>query len=467
MLELTAVSAVAAMRSGEMKSEDYARALLDQARRLERLNAFIAIDREAVLESARNADVMRASGATLGLLHGLPIPVKDSVNTQALPTSNGTRSLRNFRPRRDAAVLRPLFAHGAILMGKTNLHELSYGWTSNNRLYGPVRNPYAEDCTPGGSSGGSGAAVAARMAPIAIAEDTLGSIRVPATMCGIAGFRPSHGRYPNDGIMPLADGKFDQVGPLARTVSDLVLFDAGVTGDAQPVRAMPLKGTRIGVSPEYFLNGLDPEVERITLDALRKLREAGATLVWGEITDIAKSASDCVSTILNHETRSSISKFLQEEEVGLSFDAVFRQASEEIQGFMMKDAFPPGRPSQDQYQAALRRREELRDAIRQYFERLDIVALAFPPILIPPPKIVEASEIDAQGEHSRFAIAMSRNVGFGSCLSMASLVLPAGLTSSGLPVGIEFDALKGNDRQLLAVGLSLEVALGSIKRPAL
>jgi len=360
-----------------------------------------------------------------------------------------------------------LFAHGAILMGKTNLHELSYGWTSNNRLYGPVRNPYAEDCTPGGSSGGSGAAVAARMAPIAIAEDTLGSIRVPATMCGIAGFRPSHGRYPNDGIMPLADGKFDQVGPLARTVSDLVLFDAGVTGDAQPVRAMPLKGTRIGVSPEYFLNGLDPEVERITLDALRKLREAGATLVWGEITDIAKSASDCVSTILNHETRSSISKFLQEEEVGLSFDAVFRQASEEIQGFMMKDAFPPGRPSQDQYQAALRRREELRDAIRQYFERLDIVALAFPPILIPPPKIVEASEIDAQGEHSRFAIAMSRNVGFGSCLSMASLVLPAGLTSSGLPVGIEFDALKGNDRQLLAVGLSLEVALGSIKRPAL
>ncbi len=125
--DLTAVAAVTAMRRGEIKAEDYARALLDRAQALETLNAFRTLDRDMVLEAARAADQARASGAALGLLHGLPIPVKDSVNTKALPTSNGTRALRDFRAKDDAAVLKPLFAQGAILMGKTNIHELSYG----------------------------------------------------------------------------------------------------------------------------------------------------------------------------------------------------------------------------------------------------------------------------------------------------------------------------------------------------
>ena len=181
MIELSATAAVEAMRNGDIKAEDYARALLDKARDLDSLNAFRILNREMVLEAARAADKARASGAALGMLHGLPIPVKDSVNTKDLPTSNGTYALRDFKPKDDAAVLKPLFAQGAILMGKTNLHELSYGWTSNNGIFGPVRNPYNRERVPGGSSGGSAAAVAARIAPLAIAEDTLGSIRVPAS----------------------------------------------------------------------------------------------------------------------------------------------------------------------------------------------------------------------------------------------------------------------------------------------
>ena len=161
LVELSATAAVAAIRNGDIKAENYARALLDRAQQLASLNAFRILDREMVLEAARNADKRRASGAQLGVLHGLPIPVKDSVNTKALPTSNGTRALANFRPKDDAAVLKPLFAQGAILMGKTNLHELSFGWTSNNAIFGPVRNPYDPSRVPGGSSGGSAAAVAA------------------------------------------------------------------------------------------------------------------------------------------------------------------------------------------------------------------------------------------------------------------------------------------------------------------
>ena len=143
MSELSATAAVEAMRKGDMRAEDYARALLDRAQQLASLNAFRTLNREMVLEAARAADKARAAGATLGMLHGLPIPVKDSVNTKDLPTSNGTRALRDFKAKDDAAVLKPLFAQGAILMGKTNLHELSYGWTSNNATFGPAVRPGA------------------------------------------------------------------------------------------------------------------------------------------------------------------------------------------------------------------------------------------------------------------------------------------------------------------------------------
>jgi indoleacetamide hydrolase len=135
---LSAVDAVAAMRNGDLKAEDYARALLDRAAALQSLNAFRTLDGEMVLEAARAADKKRASGVPLGALHGLPIPVKDSVNTKALATSNGTRALKDFKPKEDAAVLKRLFAQGAILMGKTSLHELSYGPTTNNLAFGPL-----------------------------------------------------------------------------------------------------------------------------------------------------------------------------------------------------------------------------------------------------------------------------------------------------------------------------------------
>jgi mandelamide amidase len=462
---LTAVAAVTAMRNGEIKAEDYARALLDRAQSRESLNAFRTLDREMVLEAARAADEARASGAPLGALHGLPIPVKDSVNTKALPTSNGTQAFRDFKPRDDAAVLKPLFAQGAILMGKTNIHELSYGWTSNNGIFGPVRNPYDPTRVPGGSSGGSGVAVAARMAPLAIAEDTLGSIRVPATMCGLAGLRPSFGRYPGDGIMPLTDNKFDQVGPLARSVGDLALFDAVVAGDTSPLAVTPLNGVRIGISPEYFLSGLDPEVERITTKAFDKLRAAGAMLVSAEIPDVAKAAMAVAITIIAYETMPAIAAFLEAQGTGVTFDDMLQQASEGIQGTFKTFALPPNRPTQEAYESALAQRQRIREEIRQYFERQGIIALAFPPIMIPPPQIGEEEEVTIRGEKVPLYVTMARNTGLGSCASMASLVLPAGMTSNGLPVGLEFDALMGNDRTLLSLGLSLEQVLGPIPAP--
>jgi len=213
LIDLSASDAIAAMQRGDITAEAYASALLDRCAAGKHLNAFISFDPQRVLESARSADIKRASGGTLPPLHGLPIPVKDSVNTQDYPTTGGTNALRNFRPGDDSVLVRKLKGAGAIVQGKTNIHELSFGWTSNNHAFGAVRNPYDTSRIPGGSSGGTAAAIAARMAPLGIAEDTQGSIRVPAAMCGIYGFRPTQNRYPNQGVVPISP-LFDQVGPL-------------------------------------------------------------------------------------------------------------------------------------------------------------------------------------------------------------------------------------------------------------
>jgi indoleacetamide hydrolase len=467
LLELTATAAVGAMRKGDIKAEAYAHALLDRADELQGLNAFIKLDPAAVLDAARAADKRRSAGEKLGRLHGLPVPIKDSVNTKELPTTNGTRALREFRPMTNAGVLAPLLAEGAIVMGKTNLHELSWGWTSNNATFGAVHNPYDQARIPGGSSGGSAAAIAARIAPLAVGEDTFGSIRVPASCCGIAGLRPTFGRYPNDGIMPITNGKFDQVGSLARSVCDLALFDSVVTGDFVPMTAKPLKGLRLGLCPDLFQASLDSEVERVTRKAFQKLRDAGVTLVETKAPDIFKAASDIAFTIILYETVPAFAQFLAEQQTGLSFEQMLAQMGEGLRSAMKSLAVSPNRPSADDYEAMLAKREQLEEALRQHFEETDIAALAFPTIMCRPPRIGEEVETDIGCRKVPLSTALVRNIALGNCAGLASLVLPAGLASDGLPVGLEFDALPGQDRGLLALGLSLEDVLSYTHKPKL
>lgn len=458
LTELGAADAVAAMARGDIKAEDYARALLERASRLQVLNAFRVLEPDDVLEAARAADIRRGSGAPLGALHGLPIPVKDSVNTVLYTTANGTALLRDFRPKADAGVLRPLTAAGGYVMGKTNLHELSLGWTSVS-AFGAVHNPYDTSRVPGGSSGGSAVAVAARMAPLAIAEDTLGSIRIPATMCGICGLRPTYGRYPGDGIMPLTTSGFDQVGPLARTVEDLALFDSVVSGDAAELPVVGLNGVRIGVA-DFFFADLDSDVERVVQTALGRLRDAGAVIVRAEVPDDVKAAHDAAFAVNLFELRSAIGGFLAEQGLRISFDELAEQAAPGL-----KQVFATPLPAREVYDALLAQRQKTRDAIRAHFESERIAALAFPPAMIPAHKIEEDGSITLRGELVPNVTTIGRNIALSSFASLASLVLPAGLTTSGLPVGLEFDALSGTDRQLLGLGVSLQRALGSIQAP--
>ena len=467
LLNLSAVAAVAAMRDGSLASERYAQALLEQCERGKALNAFITLDREQVLAAARAADQRRKSGATLGRLHGLPIPIKDSVNTKDLKTTAGTPALRDFHPKEDAPIVQALRDQGAIILGKTNLHELSLGWTSDNHAFGAVHNPYDPARIPGGSSGGTAAAVASRMAPLGVAEDTEGSIRVPAALCGIAGFRPTTSRYPSSGVAPIT-ALFDQVGPHARTVADLALFDAAVTRDFNPLRPTALRGVKLGVARGYWFTGLDVEVERIADAALRTLQHAGVELVEGEVDDLANLIQRTTGPVQVHDILYTLPKYLQDSGAHVTFEQVVAQASPDIKTFFERTRKGADGFVTDEVYVAARDTylPKLRKNFADYFARTGVTAIVFPATRIPATTIGQ-NEVILDGKKTSFSAAISRNIAPGSTAGLPGLVLPAGLTQSGSPVSLEFDGPAGTDRALLALGLNLESALGRLTPPKL
>src|SRR5215469_472597 len=466
LVELSAIDAVARLRNGEVTAERYAAALLERCQQSKALNAFITLPQEQVLEAARAADRLRSSGGKLGPLHGLPIPVKDSVNTKDMPTTGGTPALRNFQPKKDAPIVRALLAGGAIVLGKTNLHELSFGWTSNNLAFGAVRNPYDTQRIPGGSSGGTAVALAARMAPLGVAEDTEGSIRVPAAMCGIAGFRPTTKRYLSTGVVPITP-LFDQVGPHARTVGDLALFDSVATGDWSTLSARELKGTKLGVARGYWFSDLDSEVERVAHEALRKLQAAGAELVEAEVPELARLVELTTLPIQNHDVRPGLEKYLQEYGAAVRFDQLVAHASADIrQDF--RDLLPGGKffVGDPAYKVACDvHLPKMKETFREYFARTGVAAIVFPTTMIPPPLIGEDVEVTIGEKKVAFETAVARNIAPGSTAGLPGLILPAGMASGGLPIALEFDGPAGSDRSMLALGLSAERVLGAIPAP--
>jgi indoleacetamide hydrolase len=468
LTRLGAAEAVALLSRGELGAVEYAQALLAQCEADKSLNAFITLRPEEVLAAARDCDRKRHSGEPLGPLHGLPIPIKDSVNTRDLPTTAGTPALRHFQPHEDAPLVQALRQAGAIVLGKTNLHELSYGYTSNNHAYGAVHNPYDPSRIPGGSSGGTGAAIASHMAPLGVAEDTEGSIRVPAALCGIAGFRPTTGRYSTRGCVPISP-LFDQVGPHARSVADLLLFDGTMTNAATAPPPVSLRKVRLGVVRSFWFSGLDTEVERITNAALAKLTGAGIELVEGELPELPRLIQLITDPVQNHDVKPSVTRFLEHYHAGVTFDELLAQASPDVRAMIEPAITPGGRDfvPEAQYQEIVTvHLPRLRAMYKEYFDRSGVTAIVFPATILPAPKLGEEDmEVEVRGRRMPLDEAMARNIAPGSTTGLPGLVLPAGLTSSGLPVALEFDGPAGSDRSLLGVGMALEAVLGKLPPP--
>ena len=466
LADLSAVVAVGRMVRGELTAERYAGALLERCAAGRALNAFITLEPDRVLEAARACDLARRSGKT-GALFGLPIPIKDSLNTRDYPTTAGTAALRHFRPAEDAPLVGVLRSAGAVVLGKTNLEELSWGWTSNNGTFGAVRNPYDPTRIPGGSSGGTAAAIAARMAPLGVAEDTEGSIRVPAALCGVMGLRPTTGRYPTHGCVPIT-ALFDQVGPHARTVGDLALFDSVAASDPRPLKHLPLQGVRLGVVRDYWFRDLDAEVERVTEAALARLKDAGAEVVDSELPGLERLIDLITDQVQNHDVRLALASYLEEFHAGVTFPQLFSQVSPEIQALFRSDVLPGGANfvSEAEYGAAVHTHlPALKRLYREYFARTHAAAIVFPATSVPAQPIGDVAPVSIRGKQVPFPTAIAHNIAPGSTAGLPGLVLPAGLTTGGLPVAIELDAAAGTDRTLLALGVSVAEALGPLPPP--
>ncbi len=305
------------------------------------------------------------------------------------------------------------------------------------------------------------------MAPLGIAEDTQGSIRVPAALCGICGFRPTTHRYPNDGVMPITP-LFDQVGPHARTVSDLMLFDAVITGEATASEPASLQGVRFGVAREYYFDSLDFEVERVINETLRKLADAGAVLVEADVPGLDNLIRLTTAQVQLYDVVPRFSEYLDTFDVGITFEQLLAQASTDIQDTFERYVLPGAEfaiQEQDYNAARDVHLPALRQALRDYFHASGVAAMVFPATMAPATPIGKDAEVEVNGNMISLETALARNISPGSTGGIPGLVLPAGLTTNGLPVGIELDGPEGTDRSVLALGQTIEQVIGRLPPP--
>ncbi len=293
MHKLTLAAMQRSLESGEFSSVELCQHLIERTKQHnETLNAFVSITEEQALSEAKAADEKRAAGDTLGSLHGLPIAHKDIFCTDGVRTSCGSKMLENFVPPYNATVVEKLKSAGAISLGKTNMDEFAMGSSNENSFFGVVRNPWDTERVPGGSSGGSAAAVAGRLVPACTGTDTGGSIRQPAAFCGITGIKPTYGRVSRYGMIAFASS-LDQGGPLAATAEDCALLLNEMAGfdprdstsidrandDYMATLHQPVKGMKIGLPKQYFEAGLDDSIAALLQQAIKELEKLGAEFV--------------------------------------------------------------------------------------------------------------------------------------------------------------------------------------------
>jgi indoleacetamide hydrolase len=473
---LGAAQVVAAIQSGRMSAESYVSASLRRLEADAQLNLTTHYSKEKVLESARAVDLARKRGGKLGPLAGLPILIKDNIDTVGFPTTAGTPTLERYHPQHNAPVVQRLLDAGALILAKTNMHELACGATSSNAFFGPVRNPYAPDRITGGSSGGTAAAIAARVGPVGLGTDTAGSVRIPSAFCGTVGLRPSYpgktlagrysGGYGADGVVPLALD-LDTIGPMGRTVDDVIVLDEVITG--RPVPQRSLAGARLGISQDQWRD-LDPEVERVCRGALGRLKSAGAELVAVDLTAIHEEAMGLFNTLITWGMQVDLREFLASRVPGLSVEQVLAGIRSADVRYFFDQAMQAKISAVELDAARHSRRTEL---ITQYGRAMAAQRLA---AIVRPTEPVVAPAIRLKGDRFDDTLSVAgktvsagapliRNTAPTCALGAPGLSIPAGLSASALPIALEFDALPGADAALLALGRAVESVLGSIHAP--
>jgi len=465
--ELTIKEARVGLDNGNFTAVELTQACL--ARIKERngdINAFITVCEKGALEEAERAQKLIKDGKQKALT-GIPFAVKDAICTAGVRSTGSAKILDNYTPPFDATVIKKIREQGGVFLGKNNCDAFGHGASNENSMYGPVRNPHDLTKVAGGSSGGSAAAVADNMCLFAIGEDTGGSIRQPASFCGVVGLRPSYGRNSRYGIMPMASS-YDTVGPMTKTVEDLAMVMTEIAGqDDRDATTVPdlvpdylkelkkdLTGIKIGVPKEYFdVDGMDEEVRKITRKKIEELKKQGAKIVDVSLP-YTKYALSVYYIIVPSEDSSNMGRLdgvrygVREEEKNL-YDLYAHSRSagfpEEVKRRILIGTYAL---SAGYYDAYYKKAQQVRTLIRQDFDRVfgEVDALITPTSPFPAFGI---------GEKSADPMALylaDIMVSAAGCGGIPGLSIPAGNTKAGLPVGVQIMGPRMSEGLVMRLG---------------
>jgi len=464
------------LASGETCALEVTRAALDTIEEREPgINAFISVDTEGALRQAEAIDDKRRRGQPLGVLAGIPVAVKDLICVRGSPTTCGSRILSGYRPPYDATVIERMREADAVLLGKTNMDEFAMGSSNETSHFGPTRNPANRECVPGGSSGGSAAAVAAHETILALGSDTGGSVRQPAGYCGVVGLKPTYGRVSRYGLVAYASS-LDQIGPVTKDVEDAALLLDAIAGkDARDATSADIakpdyfeklnagvEGLRIGIAPEYFGPGLDPEIRTAVEAAAAHLESAGAIIVSDISLPVAADPDYCIGAYyivamgeasanlarydgVRYAFRASEGKDLQE-----MYQLTRSQGfGEEVKRRIMLGTYVL---SAGYYDAYYLKAQKVRTLIRQDFER----AYERCDFLLSPVAPTTAFKL---GEQVDDPLQMYLNDVYTVSVNLAGLPgisVPVATSSQGLPIGAQLLAPPFEEAGLLRAARVLE-----------
>jgi aspartyl-tRNA(Asn)/glutamyl-tRNA(Gln) amidotransferase subunit A len=434
----------------EISSVEVTRAYLERIEEYDaQLRAFITVDAAGALGAAQAADDLTGRS---GPLRGVPVAIKDNIATRGLRTTGGSRVLTNWVPDRDAPVVTRLRQAGAVILGKTNLHEFAYGGTCTNVEFGAVRNPWNPEHVPGGSSGGSGAAVAAGLCAAALGTDTAGSVRLPAAQCGVVGLKPTYGCVSIQEVIPLA-WSLDHVGPITRTVDDawLLLQVLGGSESTDPTtrrRAenvhLPqesIAGVRLGIPRKYFYEGLQIDVEVAVENALDVLRAQRATLQEVDWPDVHLSNSATWTIILAESSAYHRPWFRSRPN---DYSAQTR-ANLELAEFM---------PAAD-YVQAQRVRSVLQQQVGDLLQGVD--ALVTPALAITAPRIGQTT-VEVGGKVKEINPVFIRLADAFNLTGLPAISVPCGFGVDGLPIGLQIAAAPFAESMVVRIARAFEAA---------
>jgi aspartyl-tRNA(Asn)/glutamyl-tRNA(Gln) amidotransferase subunit A len=454
LASLSVARAARALRAKELSPLELADAYLRRIAQLNpRVNAYITVTEERAREDARRATDELAAGRARGPLHGIPIAHKDLYETAGIRTTGGAKIHAQHVPSADCTVARRLRDAGTVLLGKLNTHEYAYGVTTNNPHFGATRNPWDLARIPAGSSGGSGAAIAAGLATATTGTDTGGSIRMPASLCGVVGLKPTYGRVSKAGVLPLSYA-FDHAGPITRTVEDAALLLNAMAGydpaDATTLRVpvedagaqlgAGVRGLRVGVPRAWFFERLDGEVAAAVECALGELARLGA-----EVRDVAlPGVGDALAGIFAFvlaEAQAIHAESLRTrpQDFGADVLALLRSPTPDTAALM----------------SSLRARDSLTAAMRGLLESVDVLVTPTTPIAAP--RIGEDAVRVAGADEPLLAV-MIRNTAPFNATRLPTLSLPCGFTRAGLPIGLQVAGRPFDEATVLRAGHAYEQA---------